>query len=158
LGEALPQFCQDHYRMKVSTYRPDDPELAQHVRASAVRGVEAAPKRPLPQSYDPRFGEYIAGKLDTPPETIMVEVKRATKEEVVELPDGRQIQIQAKDAPVVDEKLAERERELAQRATEAAQVDHLSEIQPEEGARALATGTVPNTKVRPLGPEAAKGK
>jgi hypothetical protein len=45
---------------------------------------------------------------------------------------------------------------LAERSKEAADVDHLLEIQPDEGARALSTGTVPQTKVRPLGPEPAK--
>lgn len=142
--------------MTFKTYRPDDPELARHVKASAGRGASEYAGTQLPAPYSPRFGDYIAGKLDAPPEKTMAEVERAKKDEVVTLPDGRQIQIQAKGAPLVDEKLAERERELAERSKEAADVDHLLEIQPDEGTRALSTGTVPQTKVRPLGPEPAK--
>ncbi|HEX7313295.1 MAG TPA: hypothetical protein VF297_05215 [Pyrinomonadaceae bacterium] len=88
----------------------------------------------------------------------MAEVKRATKEEVVALPDGRLIQIQAKGAPVVDEHLAERERQMAERAKEIAEADPLEEIQPDEGTHALFTGTVPTTKSRPLTTEEPKKK
>jgi hypothetical protein len=143
--------------VNVKTYRPDDPEFARHVAASARRVTEES--RPtLRPNFDPRFGAYIAGRLDNPPEKTMAEVKRATKDEIVKLPDGRQIQIQAKGAPVVDENLAERERQLAERAKESAEVDHLAEIQPEEGTHALSTGTVPTTRSRPLSVETPKGK
>lgn len=143
--------------MNVKTYRPDDPAFARHVGASVRRVVEEGGSMLRP-NFDPRFGEYIAGKLDPPTENKMAEVKRATKDEVVKLPDGRQIQIQARGAPVVDESLAERERQLAERARESAEVDHLAEIQPDEDARALSTGTAPLTKSRPLSPETPKGK
>ncbi len=51
----------------------------------------------------------------------------ATKDEVVTLPDGRQVQIQAKGFPVVTE-LAERERALAERANEEAIIQPFEEI------------------------------
>lgn len=142
--------------MSVKVYRPDDPEFATHVRASAARGVAENAGTPLPAPFSPEFGDYIAGRVEPAPEKTMAEVKRATKDEVVELPDGRQIQIQAKGAPVVDETLAERERELVRRAAEAVDADPLREIQADEGTHALSTGAVPSTKVKPLGPEAAK--
>ncbi len=66
--------------------------------------------------------------------------KIAEQDEVVTLPDGRQIQIQAKGKPVVEE-LAELERErLAKAAEHETEVDHLREIQPDPGTRALGVG------------------
>ena len=135
--------------MIVKTFKPDDPELAAHLAAVPTRAADAGAR--LPPPYSPGFGDYIAGRLDAPPENIMAEVKRATKDEVVDLPDGRQIQIQAKGAPVVDEKAAERERELARRATEAAEADPLREIQPEGVTVAVTTKAL-------VKDEAAKGK
>ena len=71
--------------------------------------------------------------------------KRAKKDEVMTLPDGRQIQIQAAGAPVVEE-LAERERALAQQTIDAAEnVDHFHEIQPDPGTHVL--GITGNEKI-----------
>jgi hypothetical protein len=120
----------------VRTFRLDDPALAEHLAArAAARHVE--PTRPAARE----FSNYITGEMPAT-ENTMVDEKRATKDEVVELPDGRQIQIQAKGAPVVDEKLAERERDLAKRTADAAEVDHLREIQPVGETKAIGTKTL----------------
>ena len=140
--------------MTMKTYRPDDPELAKHL-ASIARGASEPAGTPLPSNFSPKFGDYIAGRLDAPQETVMTQ-KRAKEDEVVTLPDGRQIQIQAAGAPIVDEKIAERERELAQSAIDAADADHLLEIQPEGKTKAITTASVPETKSRPLASDKSK--
>jgi hypothetical protein len=129
--------------MKVGTFKPDDPALAQLVAKSAQRVSVPAENRP-PAPYHPSFGDYVAGKLDSITEEKTM-AERGKKDEVVTLPDGRQIQIQAKGAPVV-EALADRERELAQSAIDAEKdVDHLREIQPDPGTKAL--GITGNEKI-----------
>jgi hypothetical protein len=124
--------------MTARSYKPDDPEFAAFIAANVNRPT-AEPGAILRRNFDPRFGQYIAGELDKPTEKIMAEITRATEDEVVNLPDGRQIQIQAKGAPV-DEKLAKRERELLERSIEREKdADPLREIQPEAGTRAIGT-------------------
>lgn len=70
----------------------------------------------------------------------------AKKDEVMTLPDGRQIQIQSKGAPVVTE-LAERERQLVQDTIDNHKegVDHLTVIQPDPKTKAL--GITGNEKI-----------
>lgn len=131
--------------MTARSYKPDDPEFATFIAANASRSSAEA-GTPRLSNYDPRFGQYIAGELDKPTEKIMAEQKRATNDEVVTLPDGRQIQIQAEGAPV-DEELAKRERELLEASIERERdADPLREIQPDTVTRAVGVRTTADSK------------
>jgi hypothetical protein len=134
--------------MEVRSYKPDDPELTKHIADSRARPL-ADNSRPLPPApYSPIFGDYIAGKTDKA-EEIKVMAERAEADEVETLPDGRQIQIKAKGAPV-NEKLVERERELVESTRKQMETtDPLREIEPDAGTHALGTG-VREATVRPL--------
>src|SRR4051812_1405589 len=120
--------------MGVKTYSPDDPEFAAYIAGSQARAVIPEDRPPAP--YHPTFGDYVNGKTGHAPsaeERYAMTTKIAKEDEVMTLPDGRQIQIQAKGAPVVEE-LAERERDLVQASIDnhtADPTDHLVEIQAE---------------------------
>ena len=73
----------------VRTFRPDDPDFGRYLAESTARAAAPAAGLP-PGNFHPRFGDYISGRLDAPPtEDEMAEQKRATKDEVETLPDGR---------------------------------------------------------------------
>jgi len=139
--------------VKVETHKPDDPEFARYIGGTAARVSIPADALP-PPPYSPRFGDYVAGRVDAPAEEREPMAERATEDEVVTLPDGRQVQIKAKGAPV-NEKLAERERDLVQRSINHDEnADPLREIRPDGETRAVGTGVRDEATVRPLTGEA----